>query len=134
MNRTVRRLTVLTGLIATLALAGAGSAVAHPLGNFTVNHYTGLTIHPDRIEGHILAYRDLLAHPKETVAVRLDDEAMFPILPAGSVVAVDRFSTAPGGKISYERGSIKVSSAVADAINAGKSVPLRSPVYGRVDR
>ncbi|WP_435020970.1 helix-turn-helix domain-containing protein [Tundrisphaera sp. TA3] len=44
----------------------------------------------DRIEGHILAYRDWLPHPKETVAVRLDDEAMFPILPAGSVVAVDR--------------------------------------------
>lgn len=45
---------------------------------------------PDRVEGHILAYRGWLPHPKETVAVRLDDEAMFPILPAGSVVAVDR--------------------------------------------
>ena len=44
----------------------------------------------DRVEGHILAYRGWLPHPRETVAVRLDDEAMFPILPAGSVVAVDR--------------------------------------------
>ncbi len=44
----------------------------------------------DRIEGHILAYRGWLPHPKETIAVRLQDDAMFPILPAGSVVAVDR--------------------------------------------
>ncbi len=33
---------------------------------------------------------------------------------AASTLAVDRFDTAKGGKISYQRGSIKVSSAVAD--------------------
>lgn len=47
------------------------------------------------VEGHILAYRDWLPHPRETVAVRLTDDAMFPILPAGSVVAVDRSLTDP---------------------------------------
>ena len=46
-------------------------------------------------EGHVLAYRAWLPHPQDTVAVRLEDEAMFPILPAGSVVAVDRFITDP---------------------------------------
>ena len=49
----------------------------------------------DRVEGHILAYRDWLPHPRETVAVRLVDDAMFPILPTGSVVAVDRSLTDP---------------------------------------
>jgi hypothetical protein len=39
-----------------------------------------------------------------------------------SVLAVDRFDTAKGGKISYQRGSIKVSTKVADAIAAGQSV------------
>ncbi|RKT79457.1 hypothetical protein DFJ68_2929 [Terracoccus luteus] len=39
-----------------------------------------------------------------------------------SGLAVDRFDTAPGGKISYERGSIKVSQGVADAITKGQSV------------
>lgn len=39
-----------------------------------------------------------------------------------SVLAVDRYDTAPGGKISYERGSIKVSSEVAAAVADGKSV------------
>jgi hypothetical protein len=41
---------------------------------------------------------------------------------AKSGLAIDRFDTAPGGKISYERGSINVSSDVAAAISAGKSV------------
>ncbi|HEU0089595.1 MAG TPA: hypothetical protein VFQ77_18450, partial [Pseudonocardiaceae bacterium] len=50
MSRTLRRLGVLVGVIVTLVLAGAGSASAHPLGNFTVNHYAGLTVHPDRVE------------------------------------------------------------------------------------
>ncbi len=39
-----------------------------------------------------------------------------------SGLAVDRFDTAPGGKISYERGSITVSSDVAQAIAKGQSV------------
>ena len=39
-----------------------------------------------------------------------------------SGLAIDRFDTAAGGKISYERGSIKVSQTVADAISAGKAV------------
>ncbi|WP_407341587.1 hypothetical protein [Pengzhenrongella phosphoraccumulans] len=39
-----------------------------------------------------------------------------------SALAVDRFDTAPGGKLSYERGSITVAPAEAEAIAAGKSV------------
>jgi hypothetical protein len=39
-----------------------------------------------------------------------------------SGLAVDRFDTAPGGKISYERGSINVSDGVAQAIVDGESV------------
>ncbi|QTE30166.1 CHRD domain-containing protein [Pengzhenrongella sicca] len=38
-----------------------------------------------------------------------------------SGLAVDRFDTAPGGKIAYERGSIEVSPEVAQAIVDGKS-------------
>ena len=39
-----------------------------------------------------------------------------------STLAVDRFDTAEGGEISYERGSIKVSDDVANAIADGESV------------
>lgn len=41
---------------------------------------------------------------------------------AKSALAVDRFSTAPGGSISYERGSINVAPEVATAIADGKAV------------
>lgn len=39
-----------------------------------------------------------------------------------SGLAVDRFDTAPGGSISYERGSINVSAGVAQAIADGQAV------------
>ncbi len=52
-------------------------------------------IESSSVLGHILAYRDWLPHPSETVAVRLHDDSMFPILPTGSVVAVDRSITDP---------------------------------------
>jgi hypothetical protein len=44
----------------------------------------------DRTEHYVLAYRQWLPHPKETISVRLEDDAMHPILPRGSVVAIDR--------------------------------------------
>ena len=40
----------------------------------------------------------------------------------GSALAIDRFDTAPGGKLQYERGSIKVSHTVARAIESGEAV------------
>ena len=39
-----------------------------------------------------------------------------------SGLAIDRFDTAPGGKLTYQRGSITVASDVAQAISAGQSV------------
>ncbi len=47
-------------------------------------------IDPSQVEGYIMAYRQWLPNPSETVGVRLDDDGMHPILPAGSIVAVDR--------------------------------------------
>jgi hypothetical protein len=39
-----------------------------------------------------------------------------------SALAIDRFDTAPGGTLSYERGHIKVSQTVAKAITDGQAV------------
>ena len=39
-----------------------------------------------------------------------------------SALAVDRFDTAPGGNLSYQRGQIKVSQSVAKAITEGQAV------------
>jgi len=52
-------------------------------------------IDPTVEEGKILAYRHWLPNLSSTVAVRLLDDAMYPVLPAGSVVAIDRSVTEP---------------------------------------
>lgn len=54
---------------------------------------TSKVIEPSQVEGYIMAYRQWLPNPNETVGVRLMDDAMYPILPAGSVVAIDRSET-----------------------------------------
>lgn len=46
-------------------------------------------------EGFVRANRPWIPHPAETFAVRLADDAMHPILPIGSVVAVDRSERDP---------------------------------------
>jgi nickel/cobalt exporter len=43
----IRRVLLLTGLLLVLT---AGVAGAHPLGNFSVNHYNGLHLRPDRVD------------------------------------------------------------------------------------
>lgn len=50
--RYLSRAVVLLLAVGALMLAPADppQAQAHPLGNFTVNHYDGITLHPDRIE------------------------------------------------------------------------------------
>ena len=60
-----------------------------------VDALTSGPIDPSRIEGYIMAYRQWLPNPAETVGVRLDDDAMHPILPAGSLVAIDRSVSDP---------------------------------------
>lgn len=52
-------------------------------------------VDPSLVEGYIMAYRQWLPNPSETIGVRLDDDAMHPILPPGSIVAVDRSITDP---------------------------------------
>lgn len=57
MNNTLRRslTTLATGaLVAVASVASAPAATAHPLGNFSVNHHTGLVLRPDRIDAHIV--------------------------------------------------------------------------------
>lgn len=49
-GRVLRRLAVLLALCIAGVVLGSGAAAAHPLGNFTVNHYNGLTVRPDRLD------------------------------------------------------------------------------------
>lgn len=60
-----------------------------------IREITRRVIDPSSVEGYIMAFRRWLPNPSETVGVRLDDDSMHPILPAGSIVAVDRSVTDP---------------------------------------
>ncbi len=56
MRRTgIRRLSLLVsaGVAATVVLLPAAPASAHPLGNFSVNQFLGLTLYPDRVDGRV---------------------------------------------------------------------------------
>jgi hypothetical protein len=57
-----------------------------------LNHHP---VDPSQVEGYIMAYRQWLPNPLETIGVRLDDDSMHPILPSGSIVAIDRSVTDP---------------------------------------
>ena len=50
-----------------------------------------------------MAYRQWLPNPTETVGVRLEDDAMHPILPAGSIVAVDHVDVRPASTPGADR-------------------------------
>ena len=46
----MKRLAVVVLAFLGVLLVPARPASAHPLGNFTVNQYEGLTLYPDRVE------------------------------------------------------------------------------------
>jgi hypothetical protein len=50
---------------------------------------------PGEVQGYILAYRQWLPNPSRTIGVRIIDDAMHPILTAGSIAAIDCSITDP---------------------------------------
>ncbi|AJE83662.1 high-affinity nickel-transporter [Streptomyces albus] len=71
-----RSLSALAGvlLVCAAVLAGAAPAVAHPLGNFTVNHYTGVTLHPGRVDALVVVDRAEIAAAQERPRVDRDHD------------------------------------------------------------
>lgn len=48
-----------------------------------------------QVEGYVISYRRWLPNPSQTIGVRMSDDAMHPILPVGSIVAIDRSISDP---------------------------------------
>jgi hypothetical protein len=67
------------------------------IGLYPMSEIANPVLDPTRVEGHVLAYRNWLRNPTETIGTRLTDESMHPILPAGSIVAIDRSRNDPVG-------------------------------------
>ncbi len=73
MNRhhVLRRLGLLALAVVALLVVAAPTASAHPLGNFTVNRYTGLLVSPDGVTlEHVV---DLAEIPTAQLGKRVDD-------------------------------------------------------------
>jgi hypothetical protein len=65
-----------------------------PLSLFALD---GLTGRPDDSgrEGEVLAMREWIPNPRKTIAVRMDDDSMAPVLNEGSIAAIDTSVTDP---------------------------------------
>ncbi|MFI7239062.1 nickel/cobalt transporter [Streptomyces cyaneofuscatus] len=77
MNHSLLRAATTTAATALAVLAGVASAptaTAHPLGNFSVNHHTGLVLRLDRIEARIVVDRAEISALQERPAVDADDD------------------------------------------------------------
>ncbi|MEV0091847.1 nickel transporter [Streptomyces sp. NPDC050738] len=72
MRAALRRAAVVAGAAVTLLLWCQLPAQAHPLGNFTVNHYHGLRVLPDRIEDDAVIDRAEIPTLQAAGAVRAD--------------------------------------------------------------
>ena len=72
----MRAAALLGGCLTLLAVTAvvAAPAQAHPLGNFTVSHYAGLTLHPDRLD--VLSVVDSAEIPTQQArpAIDVDDD------------------------------------------------------------
>jgi nickel/cobalt transporter (NicO) family protein len=78
----------LTPFLAALALVAPGAALAHPLGNFTVNRHTEITASGDRIYVHYAL--DLAEIPTFQEGKRLRSTGAARLLARGLVLEVDR--------------------------------------------
>ena len=69
--RTLARLLLTVGAVVGCLFMTAGAASAHPLGNFTVNRYTGILVSPDGFEvDHVV---DLAEIPTAQLGRAIDD-------------------------------------------------------------
>jgi hypothetical protein len=82
-------------IVAPENLPGEVTSEFAAIGLYPFSEIAKASLNSAHLEGHVLAYRQWLPHPLETIGTRLTDDAMHPILPAGSIVAVDRSVTDP---------------------------------------
>ncbi|MEU0528382.1 nickel/cobalt transporter [Streptomyces niveus] len=115
MNRTSRRTLAAGLLLSAVAAAGATApaASAHPLGNFTVNHHTGLTLHQDRVDALLVVDRAEIAAAQELPGVDRDGNGTVNAAEARNY-ARTACATATGG-LRVKNGSTALNFTVRDS-------------------
>jgi nickel/cobalt exporter len=71
--RTVRRALTIAGIAAAVTLVPAAAAFAHPLGNFTVNHYAGVEVAPGELR--VVYALDIAEIPTQQLHAEMDADA-----------------------------------------------------------
>ncbi|WP_329187467.1 HoxN/HupN/NixA family nickel/cobalt transporter [Streptomyces sp. NBC_01428] len=77
MTHTLRRAALTAALVALASAGGlpsASAAPAHPLGNFTVNYHTGLSLRPDRLDAEVVVDRAEISTLQERAEVDADHD------------------------------------------------------------
>ncbi|MEV6048523.1 nickel/cobalt transporter [Streptomyces xanthochromogenes] len=88
MLRRTTTATVTVALASAVLLPQAHAALAHPLGNFTVNHHTGLILRADRVDVKVIVDRAEISTLQERPRIDLDHDG------ATSPAEADRYSKA----------------------------------------
>ncbi|WUH90205.1 nickel transporter [Streptomyces sp. NBC_00433] len=91
-NRRLHRAALLLAAVPALMWAASGPACAHPLGNFTVNRYDGLTLHADRVDD--LAVVDTAEIPTLQAEPTMDTDHNGTLSPAEAAAEAGRACTA----------------------------------------
>src|SRR5262245_49920713 len=73
-------------IVAPENLPGDATSEFVAISLYPISEIASVVLDPARAEGHVLAYRHWLPKPSETIGTRLIDDAMYPILPKGSIV------------------------------------------------
>ncbi|MGW7263375.1 HoxN/HupN/NixA family nickel/cobalt transporter [Streptomyces sp. NPDC054842] len=117
MSHTLRRATLTAASIA-LATAGglspAAAAPAHPLGNFTVNYHTGLSLRPDRLDATVVVDRAEISTLQERSTVDADHD--------GAVSSVEARAYAKAGCTTLGRelhATVQGASVIWSAVSSG---------------
>jgi nickel/cobalt transporter (NicO) family protein len=114
MPRRLLRATALAGLLAIVPAV----ALAHPLGNFTVNHYAGITVTPEAIELDVVI--DMAEIPTFQERLRIDADEDGDVTDAEAAAAAPVECASVGGALSLR---VAGSSATLSSRTASISFP-----------
>ncbi|MYT26534.1 nickel transporter, partial [Streptomyces sp. SID7760] len=108
MNPHIRRHLAAAPLAAALiaVLAAAAPAAAHPLGNFTVNYATSLTLRPDAIDAEIVVDRAEIATAQERPLIDHDHDGS--LTAAEQDLYAGRGCTALAGQLTADAGKVSL--------------------------
>lgn len=109
----MRRLVVVGAAVVAATVAPAATASAHPLGNFTINHYDGLVITPTKLVDHVVV--DTAEIPTAQARHAVDADGDGAVSPAEARVYAGRQCGAVARSVAVTVGGRSVPLTVASA-------------------